>query len=86
MTTKKVVKEVLKKKVSSGDIQVFFAKLVEPISVIRLKNPTTIGNFLSNRHISFDSSIRVNKNVVVGDYLLQNGDIITQLQNVSGGI
>ncbi len=82
MTTKKVIK----KKVSSGSIQVFFAKLMEPISVINLKKPITIIDFLSKRSIALDSSIRVNKKGVTDKYILQNGDIITQLQNVSGGM
>ena len=62
-----------------------FVRLTEPIRTIELPGDTKLECFLKKLEVPFDESIRVNKKNVTPDYVVQEGDIITQLDKVKGG-
>jgi molybdopterin converting factor small subunit len=66
-------------------IKVMFVKLAEPTQVTNLSNVVSLSQFLERRGESLSPSIRVNRQVRGGDYVLQDGDIISKVTKVSGG-
>lgn len=78
--TKKVVK-----KVGKAQVEVMFVRLTDPIVTRKIPKNTRVDDFLENLDIEFDN-IRVNQKLVKPSYILKSGDIISQLQRVSGGL
>lgn len=62
-----------------------FVRLTEPIRTIELPGDTKLDCFLKKLEVTYDDSIRVNKKTVDKDYVIQEGDIISQLDKVQGG-
>jgi len=69
----------------AGEIVIKVAELTKPLSTSRVKAGTSLADFLKNKEIEFDSSIRINGKVEAKSYKLRNGDIITIVGEVSGG-
>jgi sulfur carrier protein ThiS len=70
----------------AGEIVIKVAELTKPLSTSRVKAGTTLAGFLEHRKMEYDSSIRVNGVVVAKSYKLRNGDILTIVGEVSGGM
>ncbi len=66
-------------------IAVRFGRLTEQLQVLKIAGGTLLVKFLKNRHLEFGPSIRVNGEEVSEEYTLHEGDIITDIDNVSGG-
>ena len=81
MTAKKVVKKASS---PNAKVQVIFARLTDPLKVRSIPKNTRVDEFLQSIGVTFDN-IRVNQVVAKPSYILKNGDIISQLQRVSGG-
>ena len=62
-----------------------FGQLTQELETHELEIGTTINLFCQRREIPFDSSIRVNALAVKESYVLQEGDIVTAIDAVSGG-
>ncbi len=67
-------------------ISVKVAELTKPLTASRIKKGTLLSAFLEKKGIDYSSSIRVNAEVQKQDYRLKNGDIITVVGEVSGGV
>ena len=70
----------------AGEIVIKVAELTKPLSTSRVKAGTTLEDFLKHKEVEYNSSIRVDGNVVAKSYKLQNGDIITIVGEISGGM
>jgi hypothetical protein len=62
-----------------------FGKLTKPLQKCDAPAGTTLGEFCRRKEIAFGASIRVNNEAKRESYVLQNQDIITDIDNVSGG-
>jgi hypothetical protein len=72
--------------VASGKkISVHFGRLVEQIRSSNIAEGTLLIDFLQKREIEYGSAIRVNGKVSNREYVLRDGDIITEIDNVDGG-
>ena len=67
-------------------IKVSVARLAHPLEVREIKAGTTLGVFLSDINIAYTASIRVNAKVEKESHKLKNGDIISIIGSVSGGL
>jgi len=61
------------------------AQLAKPLKVDKVKLGTTLGEYLEEQGIAYDSKIRVNAEEVKENYKLKEDDIITVVGEVSGG-
>ena len=66
-------------------IKVQIGSLTEQLKVSSVKEGTTLVTFLDMKEIEYNSSIRVNGKVAKKGSVLKNGDIITIIDDVSGG-
>ena len=66
-------------------IRVQIGSLTSQLVVSSIKEGTTLVDFLTNKDIDYDSSVRVNGKVSKKGCVLKNGDIITIIDDVSGG-
>jgi|WetSurSiteA1Bulk_404760.scaffolds.fasta_scaffold57077_2 hypothetical protein len=66
-------------------IAVRFGRLTEQLQVLKVNAGTSLVKFLGSKSIEFGPSIRVNGEEVSNDYVLHENDIITDIDNVSGG-
>ena len=66
-------------------IKVSLGSLTEQLRVSSIPEGTSVEVFLENMNKSYDSSVRVNGKAVTKGSKLKNGDIITLIDNVSGG-
>ena len=72
-------------KAKSEKIKVNFGELAKPLSVSTINAGTTLGEFLEAKELSFGSSVRVNGKVAKKGDVLKGGDIVTSIEDVSGG-
>jgi hypothetical protein len=73
------------KKAVSGKVSVVFARLTSPLATYNIAKGTLLTAFLQRRGVEFNNSVRVNGKVVTQKYVVKQGDIISQLEQVSGG-
>ena len=66
-------------------IAVRFGRLTEQLQILKVNAGTSLTKFLKEKDIEFGPSIRVNGDEVSSDYILHENDIITDIDNVSGG-
>ena len=69
----------------AGKIKVMLGNLAEPLKVSSVNSGTKLGDFLEKKGVEFNSSIRVNGKVARKGQTLRNNDIITTIDDVSGG-
>ena len=62
-----------------------FGRLTEPLEVVRIGSGATLAKFLNLRGLEYGPSIRVNGDEVDLETVLHEGDIITDIDSVSGG-
>lgn len=74
------------KKAAGAKIQVKFGKLVDPLKVFKIAKGSTLEDFLETAGIAYDASIRVNGVVMKRSGKLSEGDIITSINAVAGGL
>jgi len=73
------------KKAVSGKVSVVFVQLTSPLVTYNIPKGTLLTAFLQRRGVEFNNSVRVNGKVVTQKYVVKQGDIISQLEQVSGG-
>jgi hypothetical protein len=66
-------------------VPVQFGRLTEALQTCSVPTGTTVKLFCDKKKIKYGSSIRVNGETVQPTYTLQENDIITDIDNVSGG-
>jgi sulfur carrier protein ThiS len=71
---------------SEASVSVRFGNLTEPLRTSTVRNDTNVVDFLKRRDVEYGSSVRVNGNTVNREYVLRNGDVVTAIESVSGGI
>jgi len=71
--------------INENRIGVRFGRLTDkPVCYVHDKG-ITLGKFLNAHNIRFSDAIRVNNKSVNVDYLLQNKDLVTEIDEISGG-
>ena len=70
----------------AGKMKILMGELTKPLKTATIASGTTLGKFLKSRKKAYDSTVRVNGNVVNEDYKLHSGDLIIFIAQVSGGI
>ena len=70
---------------ATKQIAVRFGKLTEPLEVVKIEAGMNISKFLEARGLEFGPSVMVNAEEVNEEYRLREGDIITDIDEVSGG-
>lgn len=73
------------KAVKSKTIDVKYGRLTEPLEVMQVDTGMGIVEFMQLRESEFGPSVRVNGEEVSERYILRAGDIITDIDEVSGG-
>lgn len=66
-------------------IAVKFGSLTESPVTHEISYGTSLGQFLRENSINYSSAIRVNNEPAHLETILQHGDIITEINSVSGG-
>lgn len=67
-------------------VTIRLAELTKPLTVKKVKEGTTLSDFLEDNGLEYSSSVRVNAEATKKGYALKNGDIITVVGAVSGGL
>lgn len=67
-------------------ITVQLGALVKPLEARKCDVGTTIEKFLNDNGLKMGSNVLVNGDTVKASYKLKNGDIITTMGSVSGGL
>ena len=70
---------------TNGEVRVKFGQLAAPLKSYRSAKGTNLGQFLTRRGIEYGASIRVNGNAANLETRLNDGDVITDIENVNGG-
>ncbi len=70
----------------ANSIKVKIGELARPLRVKSCKNGTTLTAFLAAAGMGLEDNILVNAERKTGSYRLRNGDLITTMGHVSGGI
>lgn len=68
-----------------GKVKVLFGQLTKQLVAKNVDEGSSLGDFLSANEMKSDSSIRVNGQVKALKYVLQEGDIITSIEDIDGG-
>lgn len=68
-----------------GKVKVLFGQLTKQLVAKNVDEGSTLGDFLSANEMKSDSSIRVNGLVKALKYVLEEGDIITSIEDIDGG-
>ena len=71
---------------ATAKIKVHFGQLTKPLVAKNVNAETTLIAFCEANELTWDSSIRVNAKVQKQSYMLQEGDIITSIEDVDGGL
>lgn len=66
-------------------VEVKYGRLTEPLAVLKIESGMNIVDFIKSRDSEFGPSVRVNGEEVGERYVLRQGDIITNIDEVSGG-
>jgi hypothetical protein len=66
-------------------VKVLFGKLTQPLIAKNVNAQTTLFAFCEQNGIEYGSSVRVNGKTSDKQYTLQEGDIITSIDNIDGG-
>jgi sulfur carrier protein ThiS len=81
-TTKKAVAKPRVKR----QITVQLGALVKPLEARKCDAGTSIEKFLADNGMKMGSNVLVNGDAVKASYKLKNGDIVTTMGSVSGGL
>lgn len=86
MVRKKKAVTTRRKRSSKAQITVMIGELVKPLIAKKCDAGTTLVDFLKDNGIKFSSNVRVGGETALRSYTLKNGDVITTIGSVSGGL
>ena len=70
----------------AAKVTVRFGRLTEQLQAFVIGQETTLVDFLKRREIEYGSGVRVNGQTASKDTILKQGDIVTDIDNVDGGL